>query len=194
MSTRKAGTKWNHDTERPRRAAAIVAALPRGTRHGPRLTALWVLAAAAIGVGSALAVVPDDSNSLTAQHAVIAELGGEHIAHAIYRRGSNGERITAWGDRVLEWPLNGSRDPVEVVPAQTGRGYSNGACAVDMTGDDVDELVIARGEGRWGRNPELVWFEEIARQRTPTCRLRCGRTRAPRGDTATTARRLPTGR
>ena len=50
------------------------------------------------------------------QHTVLARLGGEHIAHAISRRGAGGDRVLAWGDRILEWPLDGTGATTEVVP------------------------------------------------------------------------------
>ena len=40
------------------------------------------------------------------RHKVIAELGGEHIAHAIYRRRPGGGSIVGWGRRIVEWPLD----------------------------------------------------------------------------------------
>jgi hypothetical protein len=100
------------------------------------------------------------------RHVVLGQLGGEHIAHAIYRRGNRGERVVAWGDRVLEWPLRGSPKLKEVVPPQPGKGYSNGGCAVDLDGDGAQELVVARGSGRWAHDPHLVWFKEMPGRQT----------------------------
>ena len=101
----------------------------------------------------------DPKTSLEVEHKLLADLGGEHIAHAISRRGRTGISIVAWGDRIIEWPL---KDPQlrEVVPLINSVGYSNGGCALDIDGDGIDEIVVARGRGRWSGDPELYWFEE----------------------------------
>ncbi len=122
---------------------------------------LFVLALVLSGIGIVTRRAGgDEPDPFQVRHQVLAQLGGEHIGHAIYRRSAGGARIVAWGDRVLEWPLDGSKAATEVVAATPGMGYSNGGCAVDLDGDGSDEVVVARGEGRWGRNPELVWFQE----------------------------------
>ncbi|MBI3463003.1 MAG: VCBS repeat-containing protein [Planctomycetes bacterium] len=101
-----------------------------------------------------------DTSDFIAEHVLLARLGSEHLAHAICRRGAKGERIVAWGERILEWQPVGPGQAREVVPVKPGLAYSNGGCSLDLDGDGVDELVVARGEGRWGRNPELLWFQE----------------------------------
>ncbi|MHC1767716.1 MAG: hypothetical protein AB9869_26150 [Verrucomicrobiia bacterium] len=72
-------------------------------------------------------------------------LGKEHLAHATHRTGREGLRIVAWGKRVIEWPLTGESPPlVEAVPVKQGLEYANGGCAVDLNGDGIDEVVVAR--------------------------------------------------
>src|SRR4029079_1231580 len=71
-----------------------------------------------------------DTGSANAQvqHVVLAQLGSEHLAHAIERRSTDGPRIVAWGDRVVEWSL-ARPDLKEVVPVRQGFQFSNGGCA-----------------------------------------------------------------
>src|SRR3954471_23674937 len=52
---------------------------------------------------------------LAVRHTRIAALGGEHIAHAIYRRTTTGGSIVGWGERVVQWPLDNPQLH-EVVP------------------------------------------------------------------------------
>ena len=102
---------------------------------------------------------PAGKTPLQVEHQLLADLGGEHIAQAIYRRGRAGISIVSWGDRILEWPLK-KPQLREVVPPIKNVGYSNGGCALDIDGDGIDEIVVARGRGRWSGDPELYWFEE----------------------------------
>jgi hypothetical protein len=90
-----------------------------------------------------------------------AELGGEHIAHAIYRRGPDGGSIVGWGERIVEWQL-AQPELHEVTARQGDLRFYNGGCALDVNGDGVDEIVVARGKTRAGRDPELLWCEELA--------------------------------
>ena len=99
------------------------------------------------------------------QHVVLAQLGPEHLAHAIERKSADGPRIVAWGDRVVEWSL-ARPDLKDVVPLRQGLQFSNGGCALDVDGDGVDEVIIARGQGRPGHNPDLFWFQEQPGQST----------------------------
>ncbi|HEY2249450.1 MAG TPA: hypothetical protein VGH74_00270, partial [Planctomycetaceae bacterium] len=89
----------------------------------------------------------------------LADLGSEHIAHAIYRRTQDGGRIVGWGERILEWPLD---KPVllEAIPRRTGFEFSNGGCAIDVDGDGTDEIVVARGRTRSCSDPDLLWFKD----------------------------------
>jgi hypothetical protein len=89
------------------------------------------------------------------------ELGGEHIAHAIYRRTPGGGSLVGWAERIVEWPL---AEPKlrEVVARQGELRFYNGGCALDVNEDGRDEMVVARGKTRAGRDPELLWCEEKA--------------------------------
>jgi len=122
-----------------------------------------------------MAAEPESSDAalpVRVEPMLIAELGPEHFAHAVYRRGSEGPRIVAWGDRILQWPLRANALVEEVVPpaknfprprpGQWAAGrYSNGGCAVDVNGDDKDEIVVAcRVIGQAG--VDVVWLEEPA--------------------------------
>ena len=102
---------------------------------------------------------PSENALFTVSHTRLADLGGEHVAHAIYRRTPTGGAIVGWGERVLEWPLD---KPVlrEIVPRINGTEYSNGGCALDIDGDGTEEIVIARGRSRSCADPELFWFEQ----------------------------------
>src|SRR5262245_10375032 len=101
---------------------------------------------------------------LEVRHELLGELGGEHIAHAIHRAGVGGLTIVAWGDRIVEWPLTREGGLREVVSAKSDTGYSNAGCVIDLDKDGAEELVIARGRGRWSRDPQLLWFQEITGQ------------------------------
>jgi hypothetical protein len=100
-----------------------------------------------------------EAKTFRVSHAKLADLGSEHLAHAISRRAAGEVRIVAWGERILEWPL---KDPQlhEVVPRQNGTEYSNGGCALDVDGDGVDEIVVARGRSRSCSDPDLLWFQQ----------------------------------
>ncbi len=74
------------------------------------------------------------------------------------RRGASGDNIVAWGERILQWPLDRPELQEVVVPRQ-GLEYSNGGCALDVNGDGVEELVVSRGKGRARSDPELLWFQ-----------------------------------
>ena len=100
--------------------------------------------------------------ALEIRHEVLGQLGTEHIAHAIHRQRAGGMTIAAWGDRIVEWPLRPNGGLREVVATRPDAGYSNGGCAMDLDGDGAEELIIARGRGRWARDPHLMWFQEVA--------------------------------
>lgn len=118
---------------------------------------------------------PDLAPPVTVQPVMIAQLGSEHLANAVYRRGAQGPRIVAWGDRILQWPIQAEAPMEEVVSAgpepiekqlpgqyRAGR-YSNGGCALDIDGDGKDEVTVAR----WLPSKEgtdLLWFEEVSGQ------------------------------
>lgn len=132
------------------------------------LVALLVAIVPASGFGQIGADAKSSADSLIlaaeVQHHTLGQLGKEHIAHAIHRQRAGGVTIVAWGGRIVEWPLN--RDGVlrEVVAARPDSGYSNGGCALDLNGDGIDELIIARGRGRWALDPQLLWFQEVSGQ------------------------------
>ncbi len=101
----------------------------------------------------------EPESSIEVTHRIIGLLGDEHIANAVYRTGSEGPRIVAWGDRILEWPV-GSAAMTEVVPGKLGFGYTNGGCTMDVNQDGVEDVVVGRGEGRNQEDAELLWFSE----------------------------------
>jgi hypothetical protein len=101
------------------------------------------------------------------QHVVLAQLGPEHLARTIERRSADGLRLVAWGERFVEWSL-AHPDLKEVIPFRQGLKFSNGGCALDVDGDGVDEVVVARGEGRPNLNPQLLWLQERPGQSTWT--------------------------
>jgi len=73
-------------------------------------------------------------------------------------------RIVTWGDRLLEWPLDGK--PPKVLKA--GAGYGPGGCAADVDGDGWDDLLVQEraGPGRmlWLRPPS--WEAQTAEAET----------------------------
>lgn len=69
---------------------------------------LSVIAAAKAGDGGSDVM-------LASRHQQLADLGGEHLAHAVFRRTPQGGAIVAWGERVVEWPLEQS-ELRELVP------------------------------------------------------------------------------
>ncbi|MCC6442740.1 MAG: VCBS repeat-containing protein [Armatimonadetes bacterium] len=89
----------------------------------------------------------------------LARLGKEHIATAVWRRTARGGRVVAWGNRVLEWQLGRSPVQREVVPAREGVEYSNGGCAMDVDGDGIEEIVVARIDGRNDEAVDLLWLK-----------------------------------
>ncbi len=93
---------------------------------------------------------------------LISQLGAEHFGNAIYRRGMKGPRIAASGDRILEWSIQKSAPTTEVFPAGSGK-YENGACAMDVNGDNIDEMIVGRSTGE--QETELLWYEEVPDQR-----------------------------
>ena len=92
---------------------------------------------------------------------LICQLGPEHFGNAVYRRGKNGPRIAASGSRILEWSIQESTPTIEVVPP-TSRNYDNGACAMDIDGNNIDEMIVGRSIDSQGT--ELLWYEEIPDQ------------------------------
>jgi hypothetical protein len=109
---------------------------------------------------------PDESarTPFTVLHVRVADLGPERIRHAVHRRTRDGVRLVGWGRRVVEFPWAEADRPTEVVPPRQGLEYSNGGCAFDITGDGVDEVVVARS-GADGRDIEFLWFEGVADRR-----------------------------
>ena len=100
-----------------------------------------------------------------AERTIIAELGHEHLANAVYRRGVEGPRIAAWGDRIVQWPLQPAATTAEVVSTNKARvTYSNGGCAMDLQGDGIDEVIVCRIP-RVANGSELLWWEEKPGQR-----------------------------
>jgi len=92
---------------------------------------------------------------------LISQLGPEHFGNAIFRRGMKGSRIAASGSRILEWPIQESASNTEVVPPGIGN-YENGACALDVNGDSIDEMIVGRSAN--GQGTELLWYEEVSDQ------------------------------
>lgn len=99
------------------------------------------------------------SRTVAARHHLLADLGGEHLAHAVYRHTPRGGAVVAWGERVVEWPLD---QPLlrEAVARSGEMHYSNGGCAIDVDGDGTDEIVVARGRSRSCADPDLVWLKD----------------------------------
>jgi hypothetical protein len=99
--------------------------------------------------------------ALSVRHEQWADLGGEHLAQAVYRRTPTGGAIVAWGERVVEWPLDRPQLR-EVVARQGDLHFYNGGCALDVDGDGEDEIVVSRGCSRSGADPEMLLFEAQA--------------------------------
>jgi hypothetical protein len=93
---------------------------------------------------------------------LISRLGAEHFGNAIYRRGREGPRIAASGNRILEWPIRASAPVMEVVQPSS-QSFQNGACAMDVNGDGIDEMIVSR-TAEDQRGTDLLWFEEIPGQ------------------------------
>lgn len=117
------------------------------------LTILLLTASAMSADAPSLAV------KMAARHRQLADLGAEHLSHAVYRRTAHGGAVVAWGERVLEWPLEGLESR-EVVARAGEMQYSNGGCALDIDGDGTDEIVVGRGRSRSCADPELLWLQE----------------------------------
>jgi len=92
---------------------------------------------------------------------LISQLGPEHFGNTVYRRGIDGPRIAASGNRILEWSVQESALTMEVVPAGQN-GYQNGACAIDVNNDNIDEMILGRTTQE---GTDLLWFEEIPGQK-----------------------------
>ena len=97
------------------------------------------------------------------ERTVVAQLGREHFAGAVYRRGVDGPRIAVMGSRLLQVPIQPSATPTEVFPSAKDVSYSNGACAIDVKGDGIDELVVGKTIGTDLKTAEeqIVWYEEL---------------------------------
>lgn len=93
-----------------------------------------------------------------AEPMLIHQLGREHLGNTVYRRGSEGPRIAASGNRIIEWPIQENAPLTEVVPYRP-ENYNNGACALDVNGDGIDEMIVARTVDKSGTN--VLWFEEV---------------------------------
>ncbi|MGH7191982.1 MAG: hypothetical protein ACREJM_00430 [Candidatus Saccharimonadales bacterium] len=104
-----------------------------------------------------LPLVAAKPEKLEVRHALLADLGKEHIAHAVFRHTPEGGMVVGWGERMLQWPL-GRAELTELQPRRPDTEYSNGGCAIDI--DGRDEIVVARGRSRSVSDPELFWFEE----------------------------------
>jgi hypothetical protein len=93
---------------------------------------------------------------------LINQLGPEHFGNAVFRRGIDGPRIDASGSRILEFPVKSSAPLKEVVPS-SNENFTNGACAFDINGDSIDEMIVGRAGKLDGT--DLLWFEEIPGQK-----------------------------
>jgi len=106
---------------------------------------------------------PSDSNlPVRIEPMLINQLGEEHFGNAVYRRGLEGPRIAASGNRILEWSVQASAPTTEVVPPDS-ESYQNGACAMDVNEDGIDEMIVGRTAGKPGT--DLLWFEEVKGQK-----------------------------
>ncbi|MGI5817732.1 MAG: FG-GAP repeat domain-containing protein [Armatimonadota bacterium] len=107
---------------------------------------------------------------ITVERHTIAELGEEHFANCVLRMGREGNYAVAWGDRIIQMPLEPGAAVREVVQALPDQRYSNGGCALDVNGDGADEIVVARGPvpGTEPENPsiDLLWFEDVPGEET----------------------------
>ena len=114
--------------------------------------------------------VPVTAGPFRVRYGRFAELGAEHIAHAVFRRTTSGGTIVAWGQRLLEWPLQ-KPELRELVRQVQGMEYSNGGCAIDVDGDGTDEIVVARGRSRSCSDPNLFWFQDSGPEASWTAHL-----------------------
>ena len=128
---------------------------------------VWLAFAGAFAFISLSATAARVDDGFTVSHVTVADLGHERIRHAVLRHGRQGERLVGWRSRIVELPLKVGSQPVEVVAAKAGLEYSNGGCAMDLDGDGIEEIVVARAGPR-GRDIEFVWFEESPKQTTWT--------------------------
>jgi len=105
----------------------------------------------------------DSDLPVSIEPVLIHQLGKEHFGNTVYRRGHDGPGIAASGIRILQWPIQSDAPVTEVVPPAPDSGrYNNGACVIDVNGDEIDELIVARTVNKSGTN--LLWFEEIPGQ------------------------------
>lgn len=127
----------------------------------PLLVALFIGIPRLTAAEAASTAAATPASQVSVEQRVLARLGKEHLARATHRTGRDGLRIVAWGRRIIEWPLTGENPPLkEAVPFKEPFEYSNGGCATDLDGDGIDEIVVARGRGQWGNDPDLFYFEE----------------------------------
>lgn len=101
---------------------------------------------------------PGSEIPVKVQTMLIGQLGAEHFGNAVFRRGLNGPRIAASGNRILEFEIKESSNVTEVVP-YTSENYSNGACVLDVNNDGTDEVIVGRAGKKEGT--DLLWFKEI---------------------------------
>jgi len=89
---------------------------------------------------------------------LIGQLGSEHIGNAVFRRGREGPRIAASGNRILEFQVQAPA-PVREVVRPTAARYANGACVLDVNDDGFDAMVVGRAAPPDAT--DLIWFEEL---------------------------------
>ena len=141
---------------------------PNGSR-GLGFCCLGFLAAVACAFGQFSPGPTPPSTQSSESHERIASrlftlsrLGPEHVANAVYRRGADrNSYIVAWGDRILQWPLERNGAVQKVYPQEGDWQYINGGCACDVDQDGVDEIVTGRGHGGSQTQHELVWLDEV---------------------------------
>ena len=98
------------------------------------------------------------------EHKIFGHLGSNHIANMVARKGTEGYRFTAWGRiPITEWPVESSNKN-QVVQSTSELRYSNGGCAMDIDGDGIDEIIVARGDIRNLSNAKMYWFDEVEGQ------------------------------
>lgn len=122
------------------------------------LLSLWI---GACNHASPETITSDTDLPVIIEPILINQLGNEHFGNAIYRRGINGPRIAASGNRILEWPVQISAPTTELVPP-TPESYQNGACSMDINGDNIDEMIVSRASLQQGT--DLLWYEELPGQ------------------------------
>ena len=136
---------------------------PGGKVYYTRIAIIMLLSllAEACNSPNARPKVSDSNLPVKIEPMLINQLGNEHFGNAIYRRGKDGPRIAASGKRILEWPIQPNAPVREVVPPNPN-DYNNGACALDINGDNIDEMIVARTVNKSGT--DMLWFEEISGQ------------------------------